>query len=153
MNSQEVFHDRKVIRGFTLVEMLLVTSLLLVLGIFTVPVGLSFYTAQQHSEATEGIHDALKKAQVYAFSGKSDSAYGVYVEEGAYTLFKGASYIDRDTSEDLVFPLYGRLSVEGLSEIVFSAHSLTPQEPGAIHIHSPKRSETITVSSGGRIDH
>ena len=55
-------------------EVLASGIVVLVLGVLTLPFGLSFYASTQLYETTEGIHDALKRAQVFAVSGRHDSA-------------------------------------------------------------------------------
>ena len=153
MNLPEVSHDKKNIQGFTLIEMLLVTSLLLILGVLTFPVGLAFYVVQQHSEAVEGVHDALKRAQEYARTGKNDSSFGVRMMDDAYVLFQGDTYAEREIAEDTVFPVSDMLSFGGDVEVVFQAHSGSPVSPGLIHIDSARKSDTISVNALGRIDH
>lgn len=133
--------------------MLLVVSLLLVLGVLTLPFGLSFYASTQLYETTEGIHDALKRAQIFAVSGRHDSAYGVYISEGEYVFFEGDTYATREVAEDQIFPISGMLAVQGITEVVFEAHTGVPSQTGSIEVWQGDRSTSVTITPLGHIDH
>ncbi len=104
-------------------------------------------------QTAEGIHDALKRAQIYAQTGRHDSAYGVRIQTDEYILFEGESYSLRDVNEDQVFPVRGGVSFDGINEIVFEAHTGVPDTSGSIGVHTSSRSSIISVTEEGRIDH
>lgn len=94
-------------RGFTLIEVLLVMGLLAALSGLTI-INL---TRPQTRASLDGIVATLvadlRSQQIKAMAGDSltaasAQAHGVYVQSGAYTLFKGASYSSSDADNFVV---------------------------------------------------
>jgi type II secretory pathway pseudopilin PulG len=114
-------------KGFTLIEFLISISIFMLLaGLFTI--GIDFYERQELENQTQNIIETLRRAQFEAISGKLDSSFGIYFEEKNYTLFKGESFSQRDSSFDEIFELPPLVTLEGLSEIVFLKSEGTPKE-------------------------
>ena len=55
MNLQVVFKKYRNTAGFTLVEMILVLAIMLTIGVFVSPIGISFYRSQQLNEVYDGL--------------------------------------------------------------------------------------------------
>lgn len=108
------------IKGFTLVEIILVVSIFIILTAVLVPIGLGFYANQQLESNTQELIFNLRRAQEKSMSVEEDSSFGIYFEDDKYILFKGNSYSERDFSYDEVFVLPRIINREGDSEIVFS---------------------------------
>lgn len=106
-------------RGFTLVEILLVIGIFALLISFLVPIGLDFYKSQQLETTSQEMVQTLRRAQLKAMSIDLDSSFGVYLTNNNYTLFKGDSYLTRDSQYDEIFDLPAIINVSGLFEIVF----------------------------------
>lgn len=151
MNSPEVFPNSKRKRGFTLVELLLVIALMLIVGVFMFPLGISFYRSQMTNEAIEGIQSALRRAQTFAITGKHDSSFGVKFSESSYVLFEGESYASRITSEDELYTIGAHIEDGTLDEIVFEPFSGLPSATGVIEVSSGEKSGQIEVTNAGRI--
>jgi prepilin-type N-terminal cleavage/methylation domain-containing protein len=107
------------IKGFTLLEILLVIGIISILLVFIVPVSLDFYKNQQLEVQTQSIIQTLRRAQSKAMAVELDSAFGFYITSQNYTLFRGNSYATRDAQYDEVFELPEIISIGGLTEIVF----------------------------------
>jgi len=106
-------------KSFTLVEILLVIGIFAILISFLVPIGLNFYTSQQLETISQEMVQTLRRAQLKAMAVELDSSFGVYLTAGKYILFKGDSYLTRDSLYDEVFNLPGIINISGLSEVVF----------------------------------
>ena len=111
--------SKKNLGGFTLIEILIVIFLIFILASFVVSVGLNFYKSQQLESQSQTILQTLRRAQSKAMSVEMDSSFGVYFANDHYILFKGNSYLTRDTQYDEVFDSPEIINVSGLNEIVF----------------------------------
>ncbi len=107
--------------GFTLIEIIIVVSLIALFVFLVTPFGLDFYREQVLEESTISIADKLKLAQSRALSEKNNSSWGVRFihEEGKYVLFQGDSYDQRDSDYDQEFTLPSGMTIEGINEIVY----------------------------------
>lgn len=152
MNSQAVSKIKNSVRGFTLIEILLVISIMTIIGVFVPPIGMSFYRAQQLNETSDGLMSALRQAQIFALTDKGNQSYGVYIQQDKYVVFKGAEYATRVESEDLVFPIATSVSVVGPSEVVFSELTGEPSVTGNFVISSVNRERQIKILTSGNID-
>lgn len=106
-------------RAFTLLEVLLVTSLVIILGVATTWVSLQFFIERQMRLTVNVIQSELSQAHLYALSGKADSAWGVTQQGSNLILFAGNSYDDRAASLDEVWPLPRGTELSGFGERVF----------------------------------
>lgn len=114
-------------KGFTLIEVLLSIALLGLLVAFSLPVFFSFQTKNDFDIAGHTTIRTLRRAEFLAQSNERDSGWGVKIENSGITLFKGSSYVGRDTSFDEVTSFSSsRIGVTGASEIVFSKMTGVP---------------------------
>ncbi len=89
-------------RGFTIIELLLVIATLALLSFLSVPVSLNFYRSQLVATSQNELLDALTRAQYNAKLQKADSRYGVYIDTNSFILYKGSVY-GEDPSYDEVY--------------------------------------------------
>lgn len=138
--------------GFTLVEILLVMGMLTFLATIIVPTTLDFYKSQQLDTHTRQIIQALRIAQLSAMSVEEDSSFGVYLTNDNYTLFRGSSYVTRETQYDEVFDLPQIVNISGLSEAVFSKLDGLPSATGQIILTNNIKTNTIDINEMGRVN-
>jgi len=144
--------SKKNLGGFTLLEILISISLILILTLFTVSVGLNFYKSQQLENQAQTILQTLRRAQLKAMAVEMDSSFGVYLTNDSYILFKGSSYANnRDPQYDEVFDLPEIINVSGLSEITFSKFEGKPNITGNIILNNNGESRTININKFGTI--
>lgn len=139
-------------KGFTLIEILLVLGLVSGLAALTMPIGLTFYRNQIVDENGRDIAAAIHRARSQAMSQKNDAPFGVALFPGSYVLFEGPSYASRNAANDEIFPLPGGLSLSGLTEIVYSKPGGTTTASGIITVSSASTNTTITVNQQGMIE-
>jgi len=140
-------------KGLTLSEILIVVAIIAILISFTLPLGLDFYRSQQLETQSQGVIQALRRAQLKAMSVEDDSRFGVYLTNDNYTLFKGSSYLTRDVNFDEVFDLPMIINVSGLTEVVFFKLEGKPNQTGNIILSSDSDSRTININEMGRINY
>ena len=137
--------------GLTLIE------ILLVLGIFSdigtlVGVGTSSLLFQSYfTNTVERIVRTLHTAQVYSFSGRNDSSWGVHYEAGKVVLFKGTDYASRDPSFDAVTDIPAVVAITGWNDLYFDRLRGMPSAPLSILVEVSGRAGTISVNEQGGI--
>lgn len=140
-------------RGFTLIEILLVIGIFGVLISFILPLSLTFYKSQQLEVQAQSIVQILRSAQLKSMATESDSSFGVYFTSGSYTLFKGNSYLTRDENYDEIFDLPKIVNVSGTLEIVFLKLEGTPKvQPAYIILNTDSDTRKIDINEVGRIN-
>jgi Tfp pilus assembly protein FimT len=140
-------------RGFTFVELLIIIAIIATLLALTIPLGINFYKREQLTTTTEGVIQALRRAQLQAMS-QSDYSFGVYLgsdQTGEYILFRGDSYKNHDDEE--VFDISSGISVSGLSEVVISKVEGIPSISGDIVLTSDNDIMTININERGRVNY
>lgn len=141
------------VRGFTLVELMMVIAILVLLITVSLPLAINFYKTRTLDVYEQGFVQALRRAQLKAMSVEADFSFGVYIGSDQYVLFRGNSYLARDIAYDEVFDLPDNLLVQGLSEIVFSKLRGIPSNTGDITLTINNQTETININEMGRINY
>ncbi len=140
------------VRGFTLIEILLSVALIAMLAGLSLPLYASFQNRNQLDLNTTAVVEMLRRAQLYSRSVNGDSQWGVNIQAGAVTLFKGSSFASRDTSYDEALSLSE--STSGLSEIVYSKLSGTPNTTGNIVLTSVNNeTRTVAINAKGTVSY
>lgn len=141
-------------RGFTLLEVMLSIAAIAILTGISIPVFNSLQIQSDLDIATLSITENLRRAEILSQSVEGDSEWGVKIQSGSLTLFKGSSYAGRDSSYDEDTPISGAITPSGDTEIVFnkltgnlgSSKSLTLQSLNNI-------SKTVTLNTKGTINY
>ena len=107
-------------RGFTLIEIMLVIALTLVVGFLVTAFSGRLIAQMAVHDAAGEFSSAFRKAEAYALSGRQHSAWGVHYADSNITLFKGDSYAEHDHSYDEVTTIDRQIAVTGFSEVIFS---------------------------------
>lgn len=139
--------------GFTLLEVLLSVTILTMLTGISLPILASLNNRNDLDITTQTIAMQLRRAQSYARGMSQDSAWGVRVQSGSSTLFKGASYATRDTGYDEQTTLPSTIVPSGLGETVFSKLSGTPSATGTVTLTLQTNNEvrTVTLNAKGMV--
>lgn len=140
-------------KGFTLLELLLSVATVVTLAAFSVPVYSSFQTQNDLDLAVVTTAQSLRRAQVLSQAVDGDSSWGVKIQNGSLTVFKGNSFVGRDSNYDETFNL-SAVSPSGVSEVVFNKLSGTAQITGGITLTSVDGSaKTLTINNKGMVDY
>lgn len=138
-------------QGFTLIEVLLSVAIISMLVGLSLPVYRAFQTKNDLDMTAETVAFALRRAQTYSRGIKADSQWGVAVQAGALTVFKGASYAARDTTYDETTTISGTIAVSGLGEVVFSKLAAVPSATGTVTLAVNNDSKTVDINAKGMV--
>lgn len=133
-------------QGFTFIEILLVLGIVAVLAVTAVPVFQSLQTRNELDTASMVIAHTWRRAQALSQSSVKDSQWGVHLQAGAITLFRGPNYALRDTNDDEIFSVSNVLAFSGLTDLVFSKLSGDPLVTGTVTITATDIAESRQIS-------
>lgn len=153
-------------KGFTLVEILIVTSIMAVLAAMAFFMYGRFYLSVQLNENTALIIQALKTARERSAASYNDSRHGIYFDidnDGAdkYILYQGDSYVSRNINYDREFFLENSLMLSASNfvftgndvDINFAKISGVPDNTGTIILtHQGSGMRHIGINSVGLIE-
>jgi len=150
-------------KGFTLIEFMIVTALIIMFSGLTLPVGFNFYQESTLKDQARNLENSLRKAQAMAMTGRGESSAGVKITQSEYIIFEGESYGQRREETEIIIPFPIALSVsdadEDEIEIVFQKSTglptfpeEDPEEERSIIITFGASFQEITINSQGKIE-
>lgn len=140
-------------KGFTLLEMLLSVVVIAILAGFSLPVFRTMLTKNDLDVATVTVVQTLRRAQTQSLAVDGDTTWGVKVQSGSITLFKGASYTTRDSNFDETFEIPTAITTGGVSEIVFSRLLGQAQTTGTITLATDNDNSSVTINDKGMVSY
>lgn len=139
-------------RGFTLIEVMLTMSLMALLALLASPFYGRFIFSQEVSVVRDELNGSFAKAQLYSMTGKNASPWGVAVSGGDIILFQGSSFASRDQNLDEVFAIHPRVTVFGISAVVFAPVTGRPDSQPTITISGNGATEIFTMNNEGVLE-
>lgn len=140
-------------RGFTLIEMVVVLAILLIL--FAIVGTIASGTLPKNQLNHEGgfVQETLRRAQALSVAGKQDTVWSVHFTSSTMTLFAGTDYATRDPQYDELHTFPDGLTASGLTDVTFTAPKGTPSTTGSVTLtnDATTQSVTITINAAGRI--
>lgn len=140
-------------KGFTLLEVILSLAIVAILTGLSLPVYRTLMIKNDLDTAAVTIAQSLRRAQTLSQAVDGNTSWGVKVQSGSITLFKGTSYASRDSSFDETFDTPGSISFSGVQEVVFSKFSGEAQTTGTATLASESDTRSITINSKGVISY
>ena len=141
-------------KGFTLIELVITIAIISILAGLSIPVYLNFQTRNDLSISAHSLSHIYRRAQKMSQGVVGDETWGVDVASGQITLFKGISYVARDTGFDEPIVIPGNTVVTGLSEVVFDKLTGDPQQTGITTLTSVNGEvETVQINSKGMAEY
>ena len=154
-------HGKKIVSGFTLIEILVVIAILFILAVIVVLALRPFGQKTHLGNSVENIVNVLRLAQSRTLASDGASSYGAYFDQVAdphsYVLFKGDSYALRDEDFDNTFNLSSFIEISDIdlvdgTEVVFDRIVGTTAHPGSITLRlksDASQAQTIYVDDSG----
>ncbi|MFH0804661.1 MAG: hypothetical protein V1916_00510 [Patescibacteria group bacterium] len=140
----------ELVRGFTLLEALLVIALLGALVGLAIPFYQSFQVTSQVDGATEDLVAALRSAQARAMASESFQPFGVHLESRRFVLFRGATYVPGDPANEVttVAPTV-TLQPGGATDVVFGVTRGATGAASTVAVRSSNKLRNITINELG----
>jgi type II secretory pathway pseudopilin PulG len=140
--------------GFTLLEVLLSVALITLITGSSVAVYQSFQVRNDLDIAATTMAQTERRAQVLAESSAGDTSWGVNVQSGTITLFKGASYATRDASFDELSAVPTSITPSGFLEVVFAKFTGLPTTTGTTTLTSSiNETRAIAINAKGMVSY
>lgn len=145
-----------------MIEMILSVAILGVMTLLIISANSNFLTRINLDTKSDELVGMLRLSQTHAISGNGDSNWGVHILQNlsggtnSFILFKGATYVSRDASFDVVTSLptgyyFSTISLSGsATDVIFQKGSGQTLQDGFIEITDPNASvKRVTVSPRG----
>ncbi|MEI7719739.1 MAG: prepilin-type N-terminal cleavage/methylation domain-containing protein [bacterium] len=140
-------------RGFTLIEILIVVAITAVLIKIALP-SLDLLTSQTGATDAAVVYaQALRRAEALAVAGRNDSPWGVKIATSSILLFKGATYASRDIVYDDQYAASIVFIVSGVTEVDFAKFTGLPNTQGTATITDilGTVTKTVTINAKGTV--
>ena len=92
--------NSKRLRGFTMIEMLVVVVILSVLTSAVLPSLLNFRRSSLLNTETQEVITLINRARLLSVSSKNDERFGVHFEPSRLVLFQGSTYTEGATTNE-----------------------------------------------------
>jgi type IV fimbrial biogenesis protein FimT len=145
-------------RGFTLIELILVIAIISIVATLSIPFIQTFQTSSDLYTYVDTVTKTLRRARQQAVSGQDSSSWGVYFnnDEKKIILFKGNDFINRDITYDQEeeYSEIFNINTDFGNEIYFTLYSGLPSSNGTITATSTVNNDIkyITVQDLGLIN-
>lgn len=141
-------------RGFTLLEIILSLALVAILSSAGFVFSRTILIDADLDKAATGFAESARRADMLSRGVDGDSTWGVHAQPGSITLFKGGSYVTRDTSVDETIDLPLTITPSGTTEFVFSKLSGFPAASGTLTLTGFQgQSRSITINGKGTLSY
>ena len=152
MKLRKIFlHAKKTCGGFTLIEILITLSIIVVLAGLGLFLGFDVYRGYAFRYERNVAVSILQKARSEAMNNINQLPHGVRIEDSSYIVFQGSTF-DSTTSTNIRIPISKSVAVGGTNEIIFDELSGDVTTPGTITLTNGVRTTNITINNVGRID-
>lgn len=139
--------------GFTLNEVIIVVAVFVLMSTLSLPYLGSFYRNQNTGAYCKSVRQALYRASYRAIAGERNTAWGVKIDSGAFTVYSGTGYVNRLTQFDEVHDIPNTMTLTGLSEVRFSKYTGEPNVAGTVSIiFNSTTTNCATVVESGLVD-
>ncbi|MBT9131015.1 MAG: hypothetical protein DDT41_01315 [candidate division WS2 bacterium] len=142
----------KTTKGFTLLEILLVITLVSIIIAIGAPV---FQQAQTRNDLDVAVNitvQSLRRVQFLSQGVDGDTSWGLRIDVGEIIIFRGPSYAGRNPDFDEVFKISPTISFSGIQEFVFQKFTGKPQATGSVTFTSiNNETRTISINEKGII--
>lgn len=139
-------------RGFTLPEIVLVLAIVAILTSAGFVFSRTILIDANLDAAATGFSESARRAALLARGVDGDSTWGVHVQAGSITLFKGASFVARDTVVDEIIEMPSTITPSGTTDVLFSKFTGFPTTTGMLILTGlDGQSRSITINGKGTI--
>ncbi len=132
----------------TLIELLMVVSLIAIIAASSAPLLIRFFNQNQFETTMNKLMSTIYKAQEYAVINKDNTSWGVCLYNNKIRLFAGDCNVSI-VKEDFNYP--ASISISNLNTITFSAFRGEPSQELNIIVSGAVNTQSINLNSAGGI--
>lgn len=143
---------RHIQAGFTLIEAVLSVALISIIASLSLPFYQSFQTRNDLTSSAQSVAEMLRRAQTYSRANNGDAQWGVNLQAGTVTLFKGTSYASRSSGFDETIAIPTPITLSYSGDIVFSKLNGFPASIATETFSSNGNTKTISVNAKGMVN-
>jgi Tfp pilus assembly protein FimT len=137
-----------------LVEALLSVAVIGILAGMSAPVYEQVISRNNIEIAASTLAGTLRRAQILSQGAEQDSGWGVKLESGSITLFRGANFASRDPAYDEIYNVSPSITLSGINELSFSKLFGAPSAIGNISLTNPSNeTKIISINSKGTVSY
>jgi prepilin-type N-terminal cleavage/methylation domain-containing protein len=137
----------KNVRAFTLIELMLVISIIAILGASTTPFLSRFILQTNYDSVIDKLTGSIRKAQEYAMDGKNGATWGICKSTNNIRLYSG-SCNSPIISENFSIPT--TVTVSGLTDTTFNLRG-EPSMAISVTVNTILETASIQLNSAGGI--
>lgn len=139
--------------GLTLIEMLLVVGIIVIIATISTTYMYGFKVRSHCEATTDQLTQGMRRAQMRSMAMEDDSQYGVHIETGQFTVFKGTDWVSRDSAYDEATEMADAILLSG-SDVIFNKLSGQPDSDGSVTITCTDISQvhSVIATTAGKIE-
>lgn len=138
-------------KGFTLIEVLLSVSVLVVMLGFMAPLAERLLVQNNIDSARTTVASSLRRAYTFARASERGTAWGMHIEGGKITVFSGTSYQARTTDLDEMTEIADTIKITGVTDVVFANGSGAPNKTGTITFSTDQETRSLILNEKAAI--
>ncbi len=140
--------------GFSLIEVTIVVAILGLVVAIGAPIYGTFLAKNDLTLAGNALALDIYRAQTLSRDEARDDTWGVHIQSGSITLFKGASWATRTAAFDEVYTLQNTVTPSGTTDYLFSKQTGLPTAAGTTTLSSTTNSTiNVVVNSKGMVEY
>lgn len=139
--------------GFTLIEVLLVVSIMAVASVIVVPVSIDYQQRNDLDTSQITFAQSIRRAQQMSMSGEGDSAWGVNAISGEIVIFKGNTYATRDVTYNENYDISLGVTLSGQLEYDFAKITGLPAQTGTAIFTDNSYQKQVVVNAKGIVNY
>jgi prepilin-type N-terminal cleavage/methylation domain-containing protein len=138
--------------GFSLIELLVVLTIMAIIGVFAITGFKDYARFQQYDASVATVKSTFIDARVRARSAELDQSYGVKILTSSLVVFRGSTYsAGASTNEtvSLTGATISRSLTGGTDQIIFNKLTGLPSATGTITVVGVEHVATTTLTISG----
>lgn len=136
-------------KGFTLIEIIVVTAIVLTLSVLSSVFYSRFFLQSSVAMTVDQVVGTLRKAQLNSLASKRADSWSVNYSGNTLTLFKGTAFATRNPAFDETFKVGTNITISGLTTLSYARATGLPSVTPTITISGGGNLKTISINSQG----